>query len=209
MILGAVTVPGAVRTLGREKEIFAREVAVGANKIAYFLGKIISDFPFMVVNTFLFMAPMVAIAPWQSPLDKMYPTLLCVTLVVSTMGYLLSVVLKDPDTAVLVGVILAILLNLFSGFVPTIGDGPIGLIMYSRWVARAITSAELQYGQKVGSVDDFNSVVPDNWRDPDFGYDCGIIVLISVILTTVSYSIIWTNNQRPGSFDWLVFWKKA
>ncbi len=207
MMIGAMTIPCAVRTFGREKEVFAREAAVGANKFAYFLGKICSDFPFMVFNSFLFMAPMVAIAPWQSPLEKMYSLLLCITVVVSSMGYLLSFTFSDADAAVLTGVIMAILLNLFSGFVPMLGDGFIGLVMYTHWSARAIVSAELKDGQGITDIDDFNTIVPVPWQDPDFGYDCGIMILIAVILSSLTFLMLWINNQRDGSFDRLYFWR--
>jgi ABC-type multidrug transport system ATPase subunit len=201
MILGSVIIPGAVRTFGREKEVFQRESNVGANKLAYFVGKILSDLPFMVVNTFVYMAPIIAIAPWQSPVDKFYGVLLCLSLVVLGLGYWLSFIFVDPDAAVLTGVILAILLNLFSGFVPTIGDGPIGLIMYTHWSARAVTTTELFYGQGVTNVEDFNTVVPDAWKDPDLGNDCGVLILISVILCVCAYVTLLYRNKRVGKMD--------
>eukprot|EP01038_Epipyxis_sp_PR26KG_P011779 gene11779-15760_t len=131
MIVGSVTIPGSIRTFGREKEVFSREAAVGANKLAYFLGKSCSDIPFMAINAFIYMAPLMAIAPWQSPTRYVYAALFVCIYTVTAMGYWLSYVFNDPDAAVLTGTILAILLNLFSGFVPTIGDGPIGQIMYT------------------------------------------------------------------------------
>lgn len=198
MILGAVVIPGAIRTFGREKEVFSRESAVGANKLAYFLGKFISDLPFLVLNTFMFMAPMIAIAPWQAPADKMYGVLLCISFVVMSMGYWLSFIFPDPDAAVLTGVILAILLNLFSGFVPKIGDGDIGTVMYTHYSARAITAVELKYGQGVSDVSDFNSVVPDPWKFPNLGNDCAGMIVIGLVLLFLSFVTLLYRNQRVG-----------
>jgi ABC-type multidrug transport system ATPase subunit len=197
MILGSLAIPIAVRTFGREKEVFAREAAVGANTFAYFIGKVVSDFPFMALNSFVYMAPILAIAQWQAPADKFYAIMLCISLTVTSLGYGLSLIFRDPDDAVLTGVIFAILLNLFSGFVPTIGDGPIGQIMYTHWAARAITSAELMYGQGISEFE-FNQIVPENWMIPDFGRDLALMVLISVLLLASSLILIWYQNRQTG-----------
>lgn len=195
MTLGAVTIPGTVRTFGREKEVFARECAVGANKLSYFLGKMASDAPFLVLNVFIFMSPVVAIAPWQCPVDKLYGMLLCIGFAVSGLGYWLSVLFSDADAAVLTGVILCILLNLFSGFVPKLGDSFLGLIMFTRWSARALVTVELKYGHGLED-EDYNQTVPESWKDPDFGYDCGIMVLIGIILMSLAYFFILYTNRR-------------
>lgn len=197
MILGSLTIPIAVRCFGREKEVFAREAAVGASSLAYFVGKILSDMPFMAINAFVYMAPVLAIAPWQAPPDKFYAIMLCLSLVVTGLGYFLSLVFNDPDDAVLIGVIFAILLNLFSGFVPTIGDGPIGLIMYTHWLARAVTVAEMIYGQNI-SVADFNQIVTDNWKYPDFSHDLGCMILIATLLYFASMTLLWYKNRQTG-----------
>lgn len=201
MILGAVIIPGAVRCFGREKEVFAREAAVGANKFAYFLGKFFADLPFLCLNVFLYMAPMIAIAPWQGPTDRMYGVLFCIGLVISCMGYLLSFIFNDPDAAVLCGVILAILLNLFGGFVPTIGDGVIGWIMYTHWAARGICTTELWFGQGLDNVEDYNNVVPMNWKNPDFTFDCLMLLLISLLLLIASVLSILYINRRVATMD--------
>ena len=197
MILGSLTIPIAVRTFGREKEVFAREAAVGASTMAYFFGKIVSDMPFMALNAFVYMAPILAIAPWQTPSDKFYAIMLCISLTVTGLGYGLSLIFRDPDDAVLTGVIFAILLNLFSGFVPTIGDGPIGKIMYTHWAARAITATELIYGQDI-SVSDFNQIVMENWKYPDYPTDLGYMVLIATLLYFSSMVMIWYQNRQTG-----------
>eukprot|EP01031_Cornospumella_fuschlensis_P049911 gene49911-61095_t len=201
MILGAVTIPGAVRCFGREKEVFAREAAVGANKLSYFLGKVLSDIPFLCVHVFIYLAPIIAIAPWQGPSDMMYGALFCIGLAVLAMGYWLSFMFSDPDAAVLTGVILAILLNLFSGFVPTIGDGPIGQIMYTHWAARAICTTELWFGQGLNSVNDYNNVVPSEWIDPDYSSDCMGMLIIAVLLLGISYLNMLYNNRRVGKIE--------
>lgn len=196
MILGAVVVPAGVRTFGREKEVFSREANVGANKLAYFLGKLCSDLPFLVLNTFIFTTPLAAIAPWRGPVNTLYGILVCVACTVQALSYFLSFILKDPDAAVLTGVITAILVNLFSGFVPRLGDGIIGQITYGHWSARAICTNELYYGQRIDTVEDYNQTVPEPWRDPNIAFDCLMLLLIAVILCFASFGMLAFNNRK-------------
>jgi hypothetical protein len=201
MILGAVTIPGAVRCFGREKEVFAREAAVGANKLAYFLGKVLADMPFLSVHVFMYMAPIIAISPWQGPSVLMYGVLICIALVVSALGYWLSVLFADADAAVLSGVILTILLNLFNGFVPNLGDGLIGLIVYTHWAARGICVTELWYGQGLNNLEDYNTFVPISWKDPNYTNDCLAMLLITLLLLMLSFVFMLYKNRRAGKLD--------
>jgi hypothetical protein len=160
----------------------------------------LSDVPFMAIDVFVFMAPMIAIAQWRSPTNRMYAVLFCVTLSVTSMGYFLAFAFADSDSAVLTGVILAVLLNLFSGFVPAIGDGAHGQLFYTHWSARGITTAELFYGQNIKDVNSFNSIVPEEWYDPDLNADCVNMVLISLALQVGAFLLLLYRNRRVSSF---------
>ena len=136
-----------VNTFGREKEVFAREAATGATPIAYFLGKALADIPFMVLGALMFVAPMVAIAPWRAPVEDLYGIFLLYIGFTNALGYVLSFLFNSADDATLCGVILIILLNLFGGFVPKLGDNPHGMLFAQHWLSRALTAVELKYGQ--------------------------------------------------------------
>ena len=138
-----------VNTFGREKEVFAREAATGATPIAYFLGKALADIPFMVLGALMFVAPMVAIAPWRAPVEDLYGIFLLYIGFTNALGYVLSFLFNSADDATLCGVILIILLNLFGGFVPKLGDNPHGMLFAQHWLSRAMTAVELKYGQVI------------------------------------------------------------
>eukprot|EP01034_Spumella_vulgaris_P045929 gene45929-57255_t len=147
------------------------------------------------------MAPMIAIAQWRSPTNRMYAVLFCINIAVTSLGYFLAFIFSDPDSATLTGVILAVLLNLFSGFVPGLGDRPFGYVMYTQWAARGIVAAELYYGQNIKNVDAFNGIVSDVWIDPDINKDCGMMVLIGALLQIVAFSALLFANRRASKFD--------
>ena len=191
MTLCALTVPAAVRNFGIEKEIFWREAFSGSNITSYFLGKLISDIPYFALTSFFFLAPMVAIAPFRGPVDAMYAICIMMTIFASSLSYALSYFFKDPDAATLVGVILSLLLNLFGGFVPMIGDTAVW--SFTRYTARAIVAVELNDGQQVGDL--FNKITPKAHRDPDWQKDLLILLLFSVITNILAYILLRRTNK--------------
>jgi len=68
--VGIITVPAGVRSLGAGREVFWREAGVGVSRLAYYLGRIITDAPKIVLLAFFFTAPLVAIAPWRAPVES-------------------------------------------------------------------------------------------------------------------------------------------
>jgi hypothetical protein len=195
MVLGAITIPPAVTTFGREKEVFAREAAVGAHGAAYFLGKSLADVPFMVLGALMFVAPMVAIAPYRAPVEALYVVVLAFICCVNAVGYCLSLVFGDADNATLCGVIVAILLNLFDGFVPKLGDDPIGKIFITHWMARGLAAVEMNKGSGLDRKS-FNQIVPPVWEDPNWQNDVGVLVLFAVVTFVLAFAIfVWQNRK--------------
>ena len=93
-----MTIPAAVRTFGREKLTFARERAVGANVPAYYIGKLSVDLLLNFFYVFVFLAPMIAVAPWRSPIELIYITLICLTACMNSIAYALSFLIDNPGT---------------------------------------------------------------------------------------------------------------
>jgi hypothetical protein len=65
--VGVIAVPAGVRSLGSDREVFWRQAGSGVNRAAFYLGRIMADAPKLVLFAFLFIAPLVAIAPWRAP----------------------------------------------------------------------------------------------------------------------------------------------
>lgn len=198
MTLGALSIPPAVRAFGAEKDAFAREAYTGINTAAYYLGKLASDLPYFAITAFLFLAPMVAIAPWRGPIHEMYAICFCLSVFINSLGYALSFLFGDPDGATLVGVILAILLNLFGGFVPMIGNGAVWA--YTRHSARAIVAVEIAHGQLQGDPTGmFDRLVPDQHQHADYGQDLANLLITAVVTHVAAYILLRrTNKARKG-----------
>ena len=131
------------------------------------------------------MSPIIAIAPWRAPVEMFYEVLLCIAICINSIGYAFSFVFADPDNAVLTGTIMVILLNLFGGFVPKLGEGLMGDISYTHYSARAIAAVELYHGWNITTG--FNKLVPNEWKNPDVPKDCGVLLEIAVVVYLISY----------------------
>lgn len=198
MTLAAVSIPPAVRAFGSEKAVFYREAHAGARPLAYYVGKVIASVPYFAVAAFMFLAPMVAIAPWRGPVSALYIVCLAISLFAQALGSALALLFSDPDAATLVGVIISILANLFGGFVPLLGDGAVWA--YTHWTARAILAAELDFGESLGSL--FNPVVATEHRNPSFWADIGALVVFIIVTHACGYILlrlaVWRSVTGVG-----------
>ncbi len=90
---------------------------------------------------------------------------------------------KGVDQATLIGVVGAVVLNLFGGFVPKIGTG--GAWCYTHWAQRAIVTVELVEGYGLSAAT-FNTMVPPEWRNPDWRADVGALWGIAALTTCLA-----------------------
>ncbi len=146
LVIGCITIPAAVNCFGREKEILFREASVGVSPTSYFIGKLISDIPFLCLSSFMYISPVLAIAPWRSPVGEFYLVYLLLSIFVTAFGYVLTFLISNPDDATLAGAIISILFNLFGGFVPRLGDGIMGTISFTHYISKAMVTIELMDG---------------------------------------------------------------
>ena len=76
----------------------------------------------MALLAFCFTAPLVAIAHFRAPVELLYFAALVTIFFVYAMGLCIAGAFTSPDAANLFGVNAAVILNLFSGFVPMLGN---------------------------------------------------------------------------------------
>lgn len=192
MTLAALSIPPAVRAFGSEKAVFYREAHADARPLAYYVGKVFASVPYFALAAFMFLAPMIAIAPWRGPVAALYVVCLVISLFAQALGSALALLFSDPDAATLVGVIIAILANLFGGFVPMLGDGAVWA--YTRWTARAILAAELDFGENLGSL--FNPLVAAEHRNPSFWADIGALLVFIIVTHVCGYILLRLAVRR-------------
>jgi ABC-type multidrug transport system ATPase subunit len=195
-LLSTVVVPGAVRTFGRELAIFKRNANVGANTFAYFMGKVVVDAVMCFPKVICFVAPILIIAVWSAPFEYFLALFFVLSLYLNALSYVFSLLFSDPDLAVLFGTIYCIPINLLGGFVPLLGDGLLPNAFHPRWAARAIITAELEYGRGYSKEEINNIMFTPVWRDPDYPRDLMILLLMAAILNGIAYLLL--TRKREG-----------
>ena len=177
-----------VRSVGNDREVFWREAGVGAPTLAYFLGKCAADLPVLALMAFFFIAPLIAVAPWLSPPGLMYAATLATMLCVAGVGRILSAAVgADNNTANLAAVNIAILVNLFSGWVPIIGQN--GGWAYPHWTLRALTAIELIDGERMTAAT-YNLYAQEEWQNPNNNQAFGYLILISLLTNILAYLLL-------------------
>ena len=199
MITGALAVPQAVRTFGGERAVAWREAGVGASRVAYFVGVALCDalLPWTLC-ALCFVGPMVLIAPLRGPVEG-YLALAWATIgVCSALAYAVAAATGDKtELATLTGVILAVVLNLFGGFVPMVGSYG-GYWAYTHYAQRAFATNELLWGFKV-DLDLYNALVPDEWESPDFAADIGYMAVMALLTCALALALtlgLHSEQQR-------------
>jgi len=124
----------SLRVFGNEKVVFWRESSVGSNTFAYFLGKDLAHLPNNLLLPLLFLGGFYTLVTPRGDFGTYYGLLLLVWLNGTSMGYLLSVIMK-PSMAQIAVVILIFMLMLFSGIQPTLPEmesyaPPLNLLPY-------------------------------------------------------------------------------
>jgi ABC-type multidrug transport system ATPase subunit len=146
MALGIVSASVSTKSFcGPEKIIFWREASTGISRFAYFLSNILIEVPVQILGALFFVAPVAAFTDFRGPMEWYFLWSLCLVWCVFGMGHLIGCAFEtDLSLSTLLSTILAVLINLFGGYVPKAGTG--GYWAFSRWSARALSYIEMGMG---------------------------------------------------------------
>lgn len=194
-LLGIVVVPSAVRAFGREKTVFKRNYDVGANTMAYFCGKSIVNMLLTVPKVICFVSPILAIAAWSAPFEYFLGLFIAISICLGGLSYVMSMLLWNPDVAILVMTIYCIVVNLLGGFVPLLGEGYLPYVFHARWSARAIVTSELIYGRKF-SEELYNAIFDLPWRHPDFRADVMVLMIMAIAFHALAAALLYRRALK-------------
>ena len=115
----------------------------------------------------------------------------------SAIGYALAGAAgAATDAATLSGVVGAVVLNLFGGFVPMVGT--YGGWAYTHWSQRAFAAIELTEGYGLDAAT-FNMVVPKEWRDSDWRTDVGVLFAMTALTSGIAVGLtasLYKDKQK-------------
>ena len=146
MALGIVSASISTKSFcGPEKVIFWREAGTGVSVIAYFLSVLVIDIPVQIMGSLFFVAPVAMFTQFRGPMDMYILWSVCLVWCVFGMGNLIGTAFEtDLSLSTLLATMIAVLMNLFGGYVPKAGTG--GYYAYTRYSARALSYIEMALG---------------------------------------------------------------
>jgi hypothetical protein len=191
--IGVLALPPAVRALGAERAIYWREVSVGVNRGAYYLGKVLAELPKLAVAALAFVAPLVAISHWRAPVETLYFAVLVTMFFITALGFTISALLVAPDAANLLGVNVAVISCLFSGFVPLLGNGAVWC--YARWAQRALLAIELMDGWGLEPAVFDRSMFTKEHQTPNWRRDLWILAVIALATYALGFVCLLLRHR--------------
>jgi ABC-type multidrug transport system ATPase subunit len=146
MALGIVSASVSTKSFcGPEKVIFWREAGTGVSVPAYFLSVLVIDIPVQLLGALFFVAPVAMFTQFRGPMDVYLLWSICLVWCVFGMGNLIGTAFEtDLALSTLLATMVAVLANLFGGYVPKAGTG--GYYAYTRYSARALSYIEMALG---------------------------------------------------------------
>lgn len=113
--------------------------------IAYFLSVLVIDIPVQIMGSLFFVAPVAMFTQFRGPMDMYILWSVCLVWCVFGMGNLIGTAFEtDLSLSTLLATMIAVLMNLFGGYVPKAGTG--GYYAYTRYSARALSYIEMALG---------------------------------------------------------------
>ena len=114
MVVGMVAVSVAVRTFGAERPVFWRESASGANKLGYFLAKVVVDCASLCLFALFYLTFFYLVAAPRAHFTKFYVIIALLEFAVFGVGYLVSFLVATRNAA-LTGVVVTTIWCMTSG----------------------------------------------------------------------------------------------
>ncbi|KAI9227817.1 MAG: hypothetical protein DHS80DRAFT_16527 [Piptocephalis tieghemiana] len=138
--------PAAVLTFGEEKPVYWREAGSGHSRIAYFLGKVLSTIPRLLLGSLHYTAFFHLLAHSPLPLSDLYPLVLLQYFCVYGASEAISLAFSRSN-GTLIASIATLIVAVFNGYGPSYTDAQkwhlswFWDMCYTRWFTEAFISA--------------------------------------------------------------------
>lgn len=226
LALGIVTGAIGVRTFGgRRKLIFWREASGGASTLAFVASEMFVDAIMVTLYTMYYTAAVQLMVPVRATYGLYWGTYVTLAFAMLGPAYVLGYLIRDLETATTSAVVVGIIVVIFEGFIPKVGDD--GYMWYSFWAGRAVETVELVHGHHINTtvarfcsesggnfkqidgcwtnsdgdqyISYFHFLVPESHRtlEPDLARDLAVVFGLGIFIRIVAYVIIATfYNQK-------------
>ncbi|RKP12996.1 P-loop containing nucleoside triphosphate hydrolase protein [Piptocephalis cylindrospora] len=192
--------PAAVLTFGEEKPVYWREAGSGHSRTSYFLGKVLSTLPRLLLGSLHYTALFHLLAHSPLPLSDLYPLVLLQYFCVYGASEAISLAFSRSN-GTLIASIATLIIAVFNGYGPSYDDaGNWGLswfwdMSYTRWFTEAFITAYTSPYRDLYDVEGSTAI---------FGYtldryilDICLPLVIGLILRVIGFlSLVGLNRDK-------------
>eukprot|EP00762_Andalucia_godoyi_P002605 ANDGO_03316.mRNA.1 Putative white-brown complex homolog protein 30 len=183
-----------VNTLGEERLIFFREVSSGQSALAYYVGKLLADLPLLAVCCLVYVSAFYTIMSPRGHFWNHYACAVCIEYTVFGLSYLISLVVKR-DNAALVALVVTSTWGTTSGIAVSVKDlGIFGTLSYPRWAGEAVYVTELRLdqmsSQQEQAVRYYVEHFAYNYDLDEFPKDLLMLIMFGTVFRFLTYIVL-------------------
>ncbi|KAL8934507.1 MAG: hypothetical protein Q9216_005879 [Gyalolechia sp. 2 TL-2023] len=197
--IGLIASSPGVKIFGEEKLVYWREASSGHNRLAYYLGKVLSTFPRMLIANLHFTATFLLLATPRITFPHAFLANLLYFYTVYGLASILSMLTKREDGPLL-AVMASLIVGVLNGMSPNLA---VVRDWHMTWFWRALPGtwlAEAYFGENVGPLGYLYGVEDASqgtgYRLGKFGWDCVVLGVIGSVYRVVAFGLMRGVNQR-------------
>ncbi|KAL8850319.1 MAG: hypothetical protein Q9221_004734 [Calogaya cf. arnoldii] len=197
--IGLIASSPGVKIFGEEKLVYVREASSGHNRLAYYLGKVISTFPRMAIANLHFTAIFVLLATPRIS----WPHAFCANLLyfysIYGLASIVSMLCKREDGPLL-AVMASLIVGILNGMSPNLSQVEEWHLL---WFWKALPGtwlAEAYFDRNVGGLGYLYAIEHASdgtgYRLGMFTWDCCVLGIIGTVYRVVAFGAMRFLNQR-------------
>ncbi|KAI4150800.1 MAG: hypothetical protein L6R39_002169 [Caloplaca ligustica] len=197
--IGLIASSPGVKIFGEEKLVYWREASSGHNRLAYYLGKVISTFPRMIIACLHFTATFMLLATPRIDWGSSFLANLLYFYTIYGLASILSMCARREDGPLL-AVMASLIVGVLNGMSPNLH---VVSTWHLSWLWRALPGtwlAEAYFEKNVGGLAYLYGVEhasnATGYRLGKFGWDCCVLGIIGTVYRVLAFGLMRVVNQR-------------
>ena len=198
---GIIASSPGVKVVGEEKMMYAREASSGHNRFAYYLGKVLSTFPRMIVSNLHFTMPFMYLASPRISWGAAFTANLLYFYCIYGLSSCVSMVTKREDGP-LIATMTSLIVGLISGVKPslhTVAGWHMTWLWKASpgtWLSEAYFTENVTPYRYLYQID--QAALGTGYKLGRFSLDLAVLFLLGTIYRTIGFGMLRLFNRSSG-----------
>ncbi|KAL8992341.1 MAG: hypothetical protein Q9169_007174 [Polycauliona sp. 2 TL-2023] len=197
--IGLIGSSPGVKIFGEEKLIYSREASSGHNRLAYYLGKVISTFPRMFVACLHFTALFMLLATPRITWGSAFLANLLYFYTIYGLASIVSMLTRREDGPLL-AVMASLIVGILNGMSPNLSQVADWHMLWFWRILPGTWLAEAYFDKNVGVLGSLYAIEhasdSTGYRLGKFGWDCCVLLIIGTVYRILAFLAMRFLNQR-------------